>query len=161
MSGVANSTAKLLLSAANLLLGERSDVTGDHDAKQMLRGARLRCPGTRSAGSPEIVNPARLLTAAARFARVFELAAPDAPGLVSFGAPFDPVVADPLHAGSPMFGVSAGSVLRSAFLSDHNSRPQSAPRLPRMCQLEPADSVIATNAASVVTPRSTRRTVPI
>jgi hypothetical protein len=38
--------------------------------------------------------------------RVFELAAPDAPGLVSFGAQFDPGIADSMHAGGPAFGVS-------------------------------------------------------
>jgi hypothetical protein len=32
--------------------------------------------------------------AASKFARVFELAAPDAPGLVGFGAQFDPAAAD-------------------------------------------------------------------
>src|SRR5436853_7799008 len=37
---------------------------------------------------------ALLLRAASRFARVFQLAAPDAPGLISFGAEFDPAIAD-------------------------------------------------------------------
>ena len=54
--------------------------------------------------------------AASRFARVFELAAPDAPGLISFGAQFDPALADPLHAGSPIVGVSGvGLSLQEAF----------------------------------------------
>ena len=54
--------------------------------------------------------------AASRFARVFELAAPDAPGLFSFGAQFDPALADPLHDGSPMVGVSGvGLTLQEAF----------------------------------------------
>ena len=47
-----------------------------------------------------------LLRAASKFARVFELSAPDAPGLVCFGAEFDPAIADPLHAGSLVVGVS-------------------------------------------------------
>jgi hypothetical protein len=37
VSGATNSTPNLFLSAANLLLGEPSDASGDHDAKQMLR----------------------------------------------------------------------------------------------------------------------------
>ena len=57
-----------------------------------------------------------LLIAASRFARVFELASPDAPGLFSFGAQFDPALADPLHDGSPIVGVSGvGLTLRDAF----------------------------------------------
>ncbi len=57
-----------------------------------------------------------LLKTASRFSRVFELAAPDAPGLVSFGAEFDPALADSLHAGSPMVGVSGvGVSLQEAF----------------------------------------------
>jgi ribosomal protein S12 methylthiotransferase accessory factor len=117
VSGANNSTANLFLSAANLLLGERSDATGDHDAKQMLRALDYALPGGPAApGAPEIVNRARLLMAASRFARAFELAAPDAPGLVSFGAQFDPVLADPLHAGSPLVGVSGvGVSLQDAF----------------------------------------------
>jgi ribosomal protein S12 methylthiotransferase accessory factor len=116
VSGADNSTANLFLSAANLLLGERSDVTGDHDAEQMLRALDYAVPEPAARGSSETVNRARLLMAASRFARVFELAAPDAPGLVSFGAQFDPVLADPLHAGSPMVGVSGvGVSLQEAF----------------------------------------------
>src|SRR6202022_1901648 len=50
------------------------------------------------------------------FVGVFELAAPDAPGLVSFGAEFDPALADPLQAGSPIVGVSGvGVSLQEAF----------------------------------------------
>ncbi len=41
---------------------------------------------------------------------------PDAPGLFSFGAQFDPALADSLHDGSPMVGVSGvGLTLRDAF----------------------------------------------
>jgi ribosomal protein S12 methylthiotransferase accessory factor len=116
VSGTDNSTAKLFISAANLLLGERSDATGDHDAKQMLRALDYAVPEPAARDSPETVNRARLLMAASRFTRVFELAAPDAPGLVSFGAQFDPAIADPLHEGSPMVGVSGvGVSLQEAF----------------------------------------------
>jgi ribosomal protein S12 methylthiotransferase accessory factor len=116
VSGTDDSTAKLFISAANLLLGERLDATGDHDAKQMLRALDYAVPEPAARDSPETVNRARLLMAASRFTRVFELAAPDAPGLVSFGAQFDPAIADPLHEGSPMVGVSGvGVSLQEAF----------------------------------------------
>lgn len=116
MSGTDNSTAKLFISAANLLLGEQSDATGDQDASEMLRALDYAVPEPAMRNSPETVNRARLLMAASRCARVFELAAPEAPGLVSFGAQFDPVVADPLHQGSPMVGVSGvGVSLQEAF----------------------------------------------
>ncbi len=57
-----------------------------------------------------------LLNAASRFARVFQLAAPDAPGLVAFGAEFDPAIADPMHAGSPPVGSAAGTSWDAAAL---------------------------------------------
>ena len=82
----------------------------------MLRALDYAVPEPEARGSAETINRARLLTAASRFARVFELAAPDAPGLVSFGAQFDPALADPLHTGSPMVGVSGvGVSLQEAF----------------------------------------------
>ena len=116
MSGADDSTANLFLSAANLLLGERPDTAGDHDAIRMLRALDYGVPEPAAQGAAETINRARLLTAASRFARVFELASPDAPGLVSFGAQFDPALADPLHAGSPMVGVSGvGVSLQEAF----------------------------------------------
>ena len=53
-----------------------------------------------SRNNPETANQAHLLTAASRFTRVFELTSPDAPGLFSFGAQFDPALADPMHEGA-------------------------------------------------------------
>jgi hypothetical protein len=46
VSGAENSTANLLLSAANLRPGEPSDAPGDHDARELLRALDLH------AGSP-------------------------------------------------------------------------------------------------------------
>ena len=116
VSGTDNSAANLFISAANLLLKGTSDAVGDHDARQMLRALDYAVPETAMRNAPETLNRARLLTAASRFMRVFQLAAPDAPGLFSFGAQFDPVVADPLHAGSPAVGVSGvGVSLQEAF----------------------------------------------
>jgi ribosomal protein S12 methylthiotransferase accessory factor len=71
---------------------------------------------TQFATDNEARHRGYLLKAASRFKRVFELAAPDAPGLISFGAEFDPALADPLQAGSPIVGVSGvGLSLQEAF----------------------------------------------
>jgi len=65
---------------------------------------------------PKTRQRGQLLNAASRFLQVFELAAPDAPGLVGLGAQFDPAMADPMHAGCPAVGVSGvGLSLQDAF----------------------------------------------
>lgn len=115
MSG-AGTMQDLFTRAAALLLGEQPGATGDGDAQELLRALDYAtvAPGTQC--DPESANRARLLRAASRFARVFELAAPDAPGLISFGAQFDPAIADPLHDGCPIVGVSGvGLSLQQAF----------------------------------------------
>jgi ribosomal protein S12 methylthiotransferase accessory factor len=115
VSGTENSMQELLARAAALLLGNESDAAGDHDAELVLRALEY---GVKSSGQidSETANRSHLLLAASRFSRVFELAAPDAPGLISFGAQFDPALADPLHDGSPMVGVSGvGLTLQEAF----------------------------------------------
>ena len=117
VSGSENSMQKLFAQAASLLIGNELEVTGDHDARVMLQALEYvaDCGDTVSL---ETANRANLLLAASRFARVFELAAPDAPGLISFGAQFDPAIADPMHVGSPMVGVSGvGLTLQQAFQS--------------------------------------------
>jgi ribosomal protein S12 methylthiotransferase accessory factor len=99
----------LFARAASLLLGDPPE---DHDAdpRRLLEALGYATAAEFTAGNggfgPEARHRARLLEAAARFVRVFELAAPEAPGLVSFGAEFDPALADPLHAGSPTVSVS-------------------------------------------------------
>ena len=118
MSGAEHPMAKLFTRAASLLLGNKSDAVADHDAEYLLRALQYAAvaPGTHC--DSVTANRADLLMAASRFARVFELAAPDAPGLVSFGAQFDPALADPMHDGSPMVGVSGvGLSLQQAFQS--------------------------------------------
>ncbi|NOJ47076.1 YcaO-like family protein [Bradyrhizobium archetypum] len=115
MSGTANAMQELFARAASLLLGNEVDVAGDHDAKLLLQALEY---GGESSNRLDSVsaNRAHLLIAASRFARVFELAAPDAPGLISFGAQFDPALADSVHDGSPMVGVSGvGLTLQEAF----------------------------------------------
>lgn len=115
MSGTVNSMQELFARAASLLLGNDVDAAGDHDAALVLQALEYTADSNNRIDS-EIANRAHLLIAASRFARVFELAAPDAPGLFSFGAQFDPALADSLHDGSPMVGVSGvGLTLQQAF----------------------------------------------
>jgi len=118
VSGAENSMQKLFARAAALLRGEELSEPGDRDAENLLRA--LDYPGVASESQHDSrrENRACLLMAASRFARIFELAAPDAPGLISFGAQFDPELADSLHAGSPIVGVSGvGLSLQQAFQS--------------------------------------------
>ncbi|MEH2552967.1 ribosomal protein S12 methylthiotransferase accessory factor [Bradyrhizobium algeriense] len=115
MSGTENSIQELFARAASLLLGNGVDAAGDYDAGRILQALEYASESSNRMDS-EAANRADLLIAASRFARVFELASPDAPGLFSFGAQFDPALADPLHDGSPMVGVSGvGLTLRDAF----------------------------------------------
>src|SRR3984957_9371424 len=107
----------LFTRAASLLLRDDPEDAGDPDARQLLRALGYADPagGVGKSGS-ETHHRARLLTTASRFVRVFELAAPEAPGLVCFGAEIDPATANPLHAGSPAGSVSGvGLSLQEAF----------------------------------------------
>jgi len=108
----------LFARAASLLLGEDPEGSADPDRRLLLQalGYVAEFPAGGGEPGPEARHRACLLTAASRFTRVFELAAPDAPGLVSFGAELDPALADPLHAGSPSVSVSGvGLSLQEAF----------------------------------------------
>src|SRR6267154_2216756 len=99
--------------AASLLLGDDREHQGNRDARPLLEALGY---AAAAEPDPQTRHRASLLTAASRFTRVFELAAPDAPGLVSFGAELDPALADPLHAGSPAVSVSGvGLSLQEAF----------------------------------------------
>jgi ribosomal protein S12 methylthiotransferase accessory factor len=111
---------EVLARAASLLLSNEADAAGDHDARNILARDILRAleyePNSGNRNDQQTANHAHLLIAASRFTRVFELASPDAPGLFSFGAQFDPALADPMHDGSPIVGVSGvGLTLREAF----------------------------------------------
>jgi ribosomal protein S12 methylthiotransferase accessory factor len=103
--------------AASLLLGDAPAAADSLDAQLLLQ--QLGYAGAEFEGGnscSQTRHQAALLEAASRFVRVFELAAPEAPGLVCFGAEFDPTLADPLHAGSPLAGVSGvGLSLQEAF----------------------------------------------
>jgi ribosomal protein S12 methylthiotransferase accessory factor len=107
---------RLFAHAASLLLGNESDAAGDHDARLVLQALDYVGESGNVIAPPETANRAHLLITASRFTRVFELTSSDAPGLISFGAQFDPALADPLHDGSPMVGVSGvGLTLQEAF----------------------------------------------
>jgi ribosomal protein S12 methylthiotransferase accessory factor len=110
----------LFARAASLLLGEDPEDSADPDRRLLLQalgyGPAAEFPAAKGESGPETHHQACLLKAASRFTRVFELAAPDAPGLVSFGAEFDPALADPLQAASPIVGASGvGLSLQEAF----------------------------------------------
>jgi ribosomal protein S12 methylthiotransferase accessory factor len=101
----------LFARAASLLLGDNLGETDKPDARALLEALGYATPS-----DSETRHRANLLKAASRFARVFQLAAPDAPGLVCFGAEFDPALADSLQAGNPIVGVSGvGISLQEAF----------------------------------------------
>lgn len=106
---------ELFASAASLLLNAQERRASD--AQHLLDELNYApAAADRASIHPETLHRAHLLTAASRFARVFQLAAPDAPGLLSFGGEFDPAIADPLHAGSSTTGVSGvGLSLQEAF----------------------------------------------
>ncbi len=103
--------------AASLLLCDNPDDISDPDARLLLEAlGYAEFPADVGKSGSEARHSARLLMAASQFVRVFELAAPDAPGLVCFGAEIDPATANPLHAGSPAVSVSGvGLSPREAF----------------------------------------------
>jgi ribosomal protein S12 methylthiotransferase accessory factor len=115
-----DATSNLFARAASHLLGDRADESGAADVRGLLQALDYATvsefPAQGRASNPETRHRALLLKAASRFVRVFQLAAPDAPGLVAFGGEFDPAIADALHAGSPLVGVSGvGLSLQEAF----------------------------------------------
>jgi ribosomal protein S12 methylthiotransferase accessory factor len=108
--------SNLFTRAAASLRDDRSGDSGAADVYRLLEALNYATATEGRASNSETRHRALLLNAASRFARVFQLAAPDAPGLIAFGAEFDPAIADPLHAGSPLVGVSGvGLSLQEAF----------------------------------------------
>jgi ribosomal protein S12 methylthiotransferase accessory factor len=105
----------LFSSAASLLLGDTPEASVIHDAHLLLGElGYVRPPGAEM--DHETRHRARLLQAASQFIRIFELAAPEAPRLVAFGAEVDPAAVDALHQGSPPVGVSGiGVTMQEAF----------------------------------------------
>jgi ribosomal protein S12 methylthiotransferase accessory factor len=113
--------ANLFARAASSLLADQpgqADPQADSDVRSLLEALGYAAATATDGHEAEAKTRQRgqLLNAASLFLRVFELAAPDAPGLVSLGAQFDPAMADPMHAGCPAVGVSGvGLSLQDAF----------------------------------------------
>ncbi|MBV9562113.1 MAG: YcaO-like family protein [Bradyrhizobium sp.] len=110
--------SNLFANAASLLLGGATEAADDAvtDLLQALGYAQFVKIAAAEAENSDRLHCARLLQAASRFVRVFELAAPDAPGLVAFGAEIDPALAGTLHEGAPPVGVSGvGLTAQEAF----------------------------------------------
>jgi ribosomal protein S12 methylthiotransferase accessory factor len=105
----------LFSSTASLLLGEPPDASVIHDVHLLLTELDYAVPAGVEP-DPGTRHRARLLQVASQFIRIFELAAPEAPRLVAFGAEFDPAIADALHRGGPPVGVSGiGVTMQEAF----------------------------------------------
>jgi ribosomal protein S12 methylthiotransferase accessory factor len=113
--------SRLLAGAAAFLLGENPEEANAPDTRRVLAAlgyaADTELPATDDGQlDPEKRHRANLLKAASRFVRLFQLASPDAPGLICFGAELDPAIADAMHKGSPLVGVSGvGLSLQEAF----------------------------------------------
>jgi ribosomal protein S12 methylthiotransferase accessory factor len=120
VNSAGDATSNLFARAASYLLGDRLDDSDIANVRGLLEALDYASvnefPAQGRTSNLETRHRALLLNAASRFARVFQLAAPDAPGLVAFGGEFDPAIADSLHAGSPLVGVSGvGLSLQEAF----------------------------------------------
>ncbi len=91
------------------------DAPAPHDVAGLLRTLDYAAPPD----APDVrANRIALLRAASRFVRVFQLSAPEAPGLVFLGAEVDPGTVAAEHAGQPLLGVGGmGVSLSSAFQS--------------------------------------------
>src|ERR1700752_3878447 len=105
----------LFSSAASLLHGDTPEASVINDVHLLLGElGYVRPPGAEM--DHETRHRARLLQAASQFIRIFELAAPEAPRLVAFGAELDPAAVDALHHGSPPVSVSGiGVTMQEAF----------------------------------------------
>lgn len=106
----------LFASAASLLLGDPGPASAIHDAQHLLTELGYAQPAGSAGVDQQTRHRARLLQAASQFIRIFELGAPEAPGMVAFGAEVDPAAADALHKGSPPVSVSGiGLSVQAAF----------------------------------------------
>jgi ribosomal protein S12 methylthiotransferase accessory factor len=107
--------ARLFATAAALLRGQQPQDATVRQALGLLQDLGYERPA--GAGpDQETLHRARLLEAVGQFVRIFELGAPEAPGLFSFGAEVDPATIDPIHRGSALLSVSGvGFSMQEAF----------------------------------------------
>ena len=108
----AQSLQEVLQRAADILTGGQS--CDDVEVADILNALEYG-PSTRVGAEHDIANAAALLRSAARLNRLFQLQAPDAPGLTFFGAEVEHAGEDGHHARGSASG--AGLTARSAFES--------------------------------------------
>jgi ribosomal protein S12 methylthiotransferase accessory factor len=97
---------KMFARAAESLLNDRPEGVAAPEIRHLLEALGYVSQVSADGIDSDALHRARLLKAASLFKRVFQLASPDAPGLVSFGAELDPALAGPQHAGGPTVSVS-------------------------------------------------------
>jgi ribosomal protein S12 methylthiotransferase accessory factor len=108
-----DSQSALFLAASATLAGEQSQSVCGRDVGELL--ARLEYAST---DARRVGHRVALLRAAARLKRIFQLQAPDAPGLIFLGGEADPSVLGSTYDGLPVAGLSgSGLSLRKAFES--------------------------------------------
>jgi ribosomal protein S12 methylthiotransferase accessory factor len=106
--------AGLFARAADCLAGSQDAAAPDDVATLLRRLEYAPDPGALEARA----NRVALLRATARFTRVFQLEAPESPGLVFLGAEMDPGLVASEHRGAALVGVGGmGLTLGSAFES--------------------------------------------
>jgi ribosomal protein S12 methylthiotransferase accessory factor len=106
---------RLFATAAALLRGQQPEGAGLREAQSLLQDLDY---GLSAETGPhdETLHRARLLEAVGQFARIFQLGAPEAPGLFCFGAEVDPATIDSIHRGSALLSVSGvGFSMQEAF----------------------------------------------
>ena len=106
---------RLFATAAALLRGQQPEDATVREAQGLLQDLGYGLPAG-TGPNEETLHQARLLEAVRQFVRIFELGAPEAPGLFCFGAEVDPASIDPIHRGSALLGVSGvGFSMQEAF----------------------------------------------
>ena len=110
------STLELLARCAHALARGTATAEWDADVLSVLVDLEYLPPSGVAPAPDEAANGARLLRAAAGFRRIFELGAPDAPGLTFFGAEADPSSVGASNTDYAIAGVSGvGLSRRKAF----------------------------------------------
>jgi ribosomal protein S12 methylthiotransferase accessory factor len=112
-SSSAQALAETFARAADYLAGPQAGARPEDDVAGLLQSLEYDAePGTAELSA----NRTALLRAAAQFARVFQLSAPEAPGLVFFGGEVDPSAVAAEHEAAPLTGVGGmGLSMRAAF----------------------------------------------
>jgi ribosomal protein S12 methylthiotransferase accessory factor len=112
-SSSAQALAETFARAADYLASPHAGARPEDDVAGLLQSLEYDAePGTAELSA----NRTALLRAAAQFSRVFQLSAPEAPGLVFFGGEVDPSTIAADHDRAPLTGVGGmGLSMRTAF----------------------------------------------